>query len=66
MSPEQNPKGEGVTYPSRTPNAKRRTHGVRRSEVTTVLMGLWRVVREWAWVELNYRPHAYQTCALTT
>ena len=22
--------------------------------------------REWAWVELNYRPHAYQACALTT
>ena len=21
---------------------------------------------EWAWVELNYRPHAYQACALTT
>jgi hypothetical protein len=20
----------------------------------------------WAWVELNYRPHAYQACALTT
>ena len=23
-------------------------------------------MREWAWVELNYRPHAYQACALTT
>jgi hypothetical protein len=23
-------------------------------------------VDEWAWVELNYRPHAYQACALTT
>ena len=23
-------------------------------------------VGEWAWVELNYRPHAYQACALTT
>lgn len=22
--------------------------------------------RRWAWVELNYRPHAYQACALTT
>ena len=21
---------------------------------------------KWAWVELNYRPHAYQACALTT
>ncbi len=21
--------------------------------------------RWWAWVELNYRPHAYQACALT-
>ena len=21
---------------------------------------------QWAWVELNYRPHAYQACALTT
>ena len=20
----------------------------------------------WAWVDLNYRPHAYQACALTT
>jgi len=19
----------------------------------------------WAWVDLNYRPHAYQACALT-
>jgi hypothetical protein len=23
-------------------------------------------VMQWAWVELNYRPHAYQACALTT
>ena len=23
-------------------------------------------VFQWAWVELNYRPHAYQACALTT
>ena len=23
-------------------------------------------IAEWAWVELNYRPHAYQACALTT
>jgi hypothetical protein len=23
-------------------------------------------VEWWAWVELNYRPHAYQACALTT
>jgi hypothetical protein len=21
---------------------------------------------QWAWVESNYRPHAYQACALTT
>ena len=21
---------------------------------------------QWAWVDLNYRPHAYQACALTT
>ena len=21
---------------------------------------------EWAWVDLNYRPHAYQACALTS
>ena len=20
----------------------------------------------WAWIDLNYRPHAYQACALTT
>ena len=25
-----------------------------------------RRARQWAWVELNYRPHAYQACALTT
>ena len=25
-----------------------------------------RLVVEWARVELNYRPHAYQACALTT
>ena len=25
-----------------------------------------RVFDRWAWVELNYRPHAYQACALTT
>ena len=25
-------------------------------------LGAW----EWAWVDLNYRPHAYQACALTT
>ena len=24
------------------------------------------VIEIWAWVELNYRPHAYQACALTT
>jgi hypothetical protein len=24
------------------------------------------VATKWAWVELNYRPHAYQACALTT
>ena len=28
----------------------------------TDLRDLW----QWAWVELNYRPHAYQACALTT
>lgn len=25
-----------------------------------------RAKRWWAWVDLNYRPHAYQACALTT
>ena len=23
-------------------------------------------LQQWAWVDLNYRPHAYQACALTT
>ena len=26
----------------------------------------WWAKSLWAWVELNYRPHAYQACALTT
>jgi hypothetical protein len=25
-----------------------------------------RSVAWWAWVDLNYRPHAYQACALTS
>ena len=27
---------------------------------------LRRRMRWWAWVDSNYRPHAYQACALTT
>ena len=36
-----------------TPRDHRSDHGADGSD-------------EWAWVELNYRPHAYQACALTT
>jgi hypothetical protein len=27
---------------------------------------LWRLMQWWAREELNFRPHAYQACALTT
>ena len=28
--------------------------------------GNWPLIFWWAWVELNYRPHPYQGCALAT
>ena len=27
---------------------------------------IYAILRWWAWIDLNYRPHAYQACALTT
>jgi hypothetical protein len=35
-------------------------------EVAYALQQVTDAAGEWAWVELNYRPHAYQACALTT
>ena len=34
-------------------------------EVHAVLLLRDRPEKWWAWVDLNYRPHAYQACALT-
>ena len=44
---------ERATAGTETPRDHASDHGVDVSD-------------EWAWVELNYRPHAYQACALTT
>ncbi len=39
----------------------------RKAPLTRGVLSAWYIRREkWAWVELNYRPHAYQACALTT
>ncbi len=47
----------------RNPTQNRRDSGSRRFAVTLCgTMGL----EKWAWEELNFRPHAYQACALTT
>ena len=56
QSRDENPAHRGDGGASRTPwSAKRSTR------LTPSLEKDW-----WAWVELNYRPHAYQACALTT
>ena len=44
-------------------------HDLSDGEIEEVAQALQQLTvgsGEWAWVELNYRPHAYQACALTT
>ena len=52
-----------LSYPETDPDLAQvlKEKNLTDAEVDEVLE-----LAEWAWVELNYRPHAYQACALTT
>jgi hypothetical protein len=52
-----------LSYPETDPDLAQllKAKNLTDAEVDEVLE-----LAEWAWVELNYRPHAYQACALTT
>jgi hypothetical protein len=52
-----------VDYPATYPDLAQllKTKNLTDAEIDEVLE-----LSRWAWVELNYRPHAYQACALTT
>ena len=52
-----------VDYPATYPDLAHllKTKNLTDAEIDEVLE-----LSRWAWVELNYRPHAYQACALTT
>ena len=52
-----------VSYPETSPDLAQtlKAQNLTDAEVDEVLE-----LSQWAWVELNYRPHAYQACALTT
>ena len=39
---------------------------LKAENLTDAQIGEVLELTKWAWVELNYRPHAYQACALTT
>jgi hypothetical protein len=43
---------------------RRQTFGFTHLEMKDT--NLWRLMQWWAREELNFRPHAYQACALTT
>ncbi len=47
---------QGKLNPQTTDQEQRFQRSNSRSEIS----GIW-----WAWVDSNYRPHAYQACALT-
>ena len=53
---------QALSQLSYTPSPVRRpgVGQLRRSCLVRSTSGRW-----WAWVDLNYRPHAYQACALT-
>ena len=46
--------------PTRTQDVYRTTNGVYRVYAAVRQMIVFQLLRIWAWVELNYRPHAYQ------
>ncbi len=46
-----------AALPHATPALAQTTHAIEVAHVE---------VQQWAWVDSNYRPHAYQACALTT
>jgi hypothetical protein len=52
-----------VDYPAPSPDLAQtlKAQNLTDAKVDEVLE-----LSQWAWVELNYRPHAYQACALTT
>ena len=63
--PQATPPGLIVAadYPETSPDLAQllKAKNLSDEEVAEVLE-----LSQWAWVELNYRPHAYQACALTT
>ena len=52
-----------VSYPETDPDL---AQVLKAKNLTDAEVGEVLELAEWAWVELNYRPHAYQACALTT
>jgi hypothetical protein len=63
----QNPRplSESDLY-TRTQDVYRKQNGAHRVYAAVRQVIVFQLLRLWAWVELNYRPHAYQACALTT
>ena len=50
----------------RTANLMVANHALSQLSYSPVIQARAIPRHQWAWVELNYRPHAYQACALTT
>src|SRR6267154_5396556 len=63
-------KGGGTSCPCRRSRFRRAEHTEgtwpQRKAPSTAIGCRGFDFTPWAWVELNYRPHAYQACALTT
>ena len=56
-----------ISHPTDTRNGHHAQQSRQRESPTAALSHSRAITSlEWAWVELNYRPHAYQACALTT
>ncbi len=62
-SVQKRPTELDVSYPATSSGLAQtlKAQNLTDAEVDEVLE-----LSQWAWVELNYRPHAYQACALTT
>ena len=58
-----NPSVLGQLAPQQTPTSRDGAKMKAPPECNSV-RGFY--LKEWAWEELNLRPHAYQACALTT
>ena len=62
LSPPSDPSNRGGGERNRTDDLLLAKQALSRLSYTPPILAgpIW-----WAWVDLNYRPHAYQACALT-